>query len=87
MARLPRRHRNSVPSWVEVTTASRAGRSAEGALVKWPATTAALRSQVEINPGGVGEPFEEISGCGIRIANLTVINPKPANRNPKLYEM
>lgn len=60
MVRLPRRHRNSVPSWVEVTTCTQ-GRaiSRRGALVKWPATTAALRSQAELTLGGVGEPFDE----------------------------
>jgi len=33
MVRLPRRHKNSVPSWVDVTTfESRAGRSAQGSV-------------------------------------------------------
>jgi len=59
MVRLPRRHKNSVPSWVDVTL-SEAGPGSQptGALVTWPATTAALRSQAEFKPGrGVGEPF------------------------------
>jgi hypothetical protein len=45
------------------------GDQPRGALVKWPATTAALRSQAELNSGGAGEPFEEfrIAEFGLRI--------------------
>ncbi len=51
MVRLPRRHKNSVPSWVDVTTfQSRAGRSAEGSVSNVASNTAALRSQAEFKP-------------------------------------
>ena len=71
MVRLPRRHKNSVPSWVDVTTfQSRAGRSAEGSVSNVASNTAALRSQAEFKPGrGVGEPFAAflISNCRLPI--------------------
>lgn len=72
MVRLPRRHKNSVPSWVDVTTVgSRAGQSAEGSV-----------SNVASNkPQRFAPRLSSNQGAGLASHSIEIVNAEFELRN------